>query len=56
MADALPTYPDLIRELMVNWSALNERVRLAFPDASDEERYQIARAVMNRSLGIEVAR
>lgn len=51
---AAPTDSDLIRETMSNWAVLNERVRTTYPDASDEERYQIARAAMNRSLGIEV--
>ena len=51
-----PTTADLLLEMMQQWRALNERVRAAYPHASEEDRYQIARAAFNRSLGIEVPR
>jgi len=41
-----------IREMMAGWSAIVARVRAAYPKASDEQIYQMAKAAMNKSLGL----
>lgn len=44
------TNADMIRELMAAWDQIVAEVRTAYPKATDEERYQIARRAMDRAV------
>ncbi|WP_447639546.1 hypothetical protein [Pandoraea norimbergensis] len=41
-----------IKEMMDNWNKTQDAVRAQFPDASDEQVYQMTAAAMNKSLGL----
>lgn len=41
-----------LAEMMLNWTAIEARVKAAHPSASAEEVYRICAAAMSRSLGV----
>ena len=42
---------DTIKEMMEAWNKIVANIKTRFPEKSDEEVYQIASAVMNKSVG-----
>jgi len=41
-----------LKEMMQNWNQIVAAVRAEFPNATDDEVFEIAKSAMNRSLGI----
>jgi len=50
--NATATTADVIGEMMTAWNTIQTKVSAAFPQASDEERYEICAAAMNKALGL----
>jgi len=46
------TNAEAISELMAAWNKIMDAARAQFPDANDEELYQIAKGAMDHAVGI----
>ena len=47
------TSADMVREMMAAWATIEAAAKVAYPNATPEERYQIAKSAMNHQLGIK---
>lgn len=46
------TTAEALKEMMEGWNTIMEAARQEFPNATEEELYQIAKGAMNHALGI----
>jgi hypothetical protein len=46
------TTTEALKEMMAAWDKIMETARRQFPNASEEELYQIAKGAMNHQLGL----
>lgn len=49
------TFAADIKELMAAWDRISDAVRAQFPEADDEQRYQIAKRAMAARLAVREA-
>lgn len=41
-----------IKEMLAAWATIESAVAVQFPDATDEERYQLTASAMRHALGV----
>ena len=46
------TTAEALKEMMEVWNKIMEAARQQFPNATEDELYQIAKSAMNRAVGI----
>lgn len=46
------TTAEAMKEMMEAWNRIMDAARQQFPNATEEELYQIAKGAMNRAVGI----